>query len=734
MLTLTPSTLLFTLFISCIFSPNHACNKNHERDSLLSFSLNLDSNPPLSWSSAIDCCQWEGIACDHDGCVTQIWLPFRGLRGNVSLSLGNLSSLSHLNLSHNSLEGSLTAGTFSYLKQLKILDLSYNSLSGDLSSNDWPASIKVIDISSNHFFGRIQSSYLQKAWNLTKFNVSNNSFTGPIPSFCNNSHSVKLLDFSLNDFTGQIPQGLGRCPKLEAFRAGFNFLSGVIPPDTYGATALREISLPFNRISGSISNDIVNLTKLTILELQYNELNGKLPLNIGKLSKLERLTLHTNFLTGSLPLSLMNCSNLNELILRFNFLEGNISTFNFSRLIQLTKLDLGSNKFTGTLPVSLFSCKSLTAIRLTQNQLEGQIPPEVLNLKFLVYFAVGNNKLTNITEAIKILMGCQDLEVAILAKNFLNEALPADENFLNSNGFQNLRILGLAACQLTGQLPVWISKLRKLEVLDLPYNSISGSIPGWLGTLPRLFYINLSYNRLSGKFPKELCRLPALVAEKATTLDYSYLKLPVFIQPMSENRDSQQYNRLTYLPPSIYIRSNNLSGNIPVEISHLRALHVLDLSNNNFFGRIPDQISILTDLERLNLSSNNLSGEIPTSLESLNFLNWFSVANNNLRGPIPQSVQLQSFSASAYEGNPELCGAPLPYLCSPTTKISNQSDHENWLGVPWFHLSVALGFITGFWAVCGPLLFHSSWRYAYFQKLENIGKTLYRTFAVDRKA
>jgi hypothetical protein len=32
-------------------------------------------------------------------------------------------------------------------------------------------------------------------------------------------------------------------------------------------------------------------------------------------------------------------------------------------------------------------------------------------------------------------------------------------------------------------------------------------------------------------------------------------------------------------------------------------------------------------------------------------------------------------------------------------------DDEDWLGMPWFPVSVVLGFFTGFWGVLGPLLF-----------------------------
>jgi len=733
--------LLFTLFLFCIFAANHACNQI-DQNSLLSFAFN-ESSLPLNWSSSIDCCHWEGIACDPAGYVTHIWLPSKGLKGSISPSLGNLTHLSHLNLSHNSLSGPLPTRFFSSLNQLMILDLSYNYLGGDISlqfasnsssNGTWPTSIQILDMSSNNFNGMIQPSFLARAWNLIKLNVSKNSFTGPIPSsLCINSPFVRLLDFSLNHHGGQIPIGLGKCSELKVFRAGFNSFSGLLPHDIYSATRLEEISLPFNNLSGPISNDIMNLTKLTNLELHVNGFSSKLPASIGKLSKLKHILLHKNFLTGSLPPSLMNCTNLIELSLRYNFFQGDISSLNFSNLGYLTILDMGNNDFTGTLPLSLYSCKSLRAIRLPQNRLEGQILPEVLQLKLLSHLSLANNSLTNVTGAIKNLMGCKNLSLLILAVNFKHEAMPTDDIIVGSDRiFENLRFLSLAHCQLTGQLPLWIIELKKLQVLDLSHNLITGSIPNSLSTLPGFFLLDLSNNLISGEFPKELCGLPSLISEQNRTLaDHPTLDLPLFFYVSGVY---SQYNVLTNLPPAISVGNNSLSGSIPVEIGRLQLLHILSLGHNNFSGEIPDQISNLTNLERLDLSANHLSGEIPASLASLHFLSQFSVASNNLHGPIPLGTQLLSFGATAYEGNPGLCGPPLPNGCADIVSSNVDKDHvqddEDWLGMPWFPVSVVLGFIIGFWGVLGPLLFSYNWRVAYFQFLDNVKKRLYVTLGM----
>ncbi|XP_015901306.3 tyrosine-sulfated glycopeptide receptor 1 [Ziziphus jujuba] len=676
--------LVLVNFLLLIFLPcfaRSACNQV-DHDSLLSFS---SSFVQLNWSSSPgDCCSWLGVNCDGGDRVTHLSLPSFGLSGIISPSIMNLTFLTYINLSHNTLSGSLPSGFFDSLNRLQVLDLSYNRIHGQLPSSQNNSFIQTVDLSSNLFHGKFPSSLFQPAMVsgvLTSFNASNNSFTGAIPIyvFCSNSSnsaSLTLLDFSFNEFSGQIPPGLGGCSKLQIFRAGFNNLSGPIPDDIYDIATLEDLYLPLNHLSGPISNGIVRLTNLRTLDLYSNHLNGRIPIEIGKLSNLVQLQLHINMLTGPLPTSLMECTNLSTLNLRVNSLNGDLSDLNFSTLQSLTTLDLGENLFTGELPRSLFSCKSLTAVRLAGNKLRGQISPDILELQSLSFLSISNNSLTNFTGAIKILKDFKNLTTLVLSKGFQSEAIPDDDGLLDPDGFRNLQVLALGGCQFTGQVPSWLAKLKQLKVLDLSVNLFTGSIPGWFANLTDLFYIDLSSNRLSGGFPKELCELPALTSGKANDhVDRSYLELPVFVMP--NNATNQQYNQLSNLPPAIYLHNNSLSGNIPVEIGQLKSLHVLDLSLNNFSGNIPDQISNLTNLEKLDLSNNHLTGEIPVSLKGLSFLSSFSVANNDLQGAIPVGGQFDTFPNSSFDGNPGLCGpAAVRHSCPQPQSVTRRRSNK----------------------------------------------------------
>ncbi|KAH7855037.1 hypothetical protein Vadar_020500 [Vaccinium darrowii] len=171
------------------------------------------------------------------------------------------------------------------------------------------------------------------------------------------------------------------------------------------------------------------------------------------------------------------------------------------------------------------------------------------------------------------------------------------------------------------------------------------------------------------------------------------------------------------------LSENNLSGDIPEELTKLVGLWSLNLSGNHLTGTIPRNIGDMRQLESLDVSQNQLSGVIPSSMSSLSFLSHLNLSYNNLTGSIPSSTQLQSMNESSFFGN-NLCGPPLT-SCKPNKTIHpevepRESEEGEGFLEALFFASMALGFAVGFWIVVGPLLFKRSWRIAYFRVLDDI--------------
>ncbi|KAL2336495.1 hypothetical protein Fmac_010941 [Flemingia macrophylla] len=170
---------------------------------------------------------------------------------------------------------------------------------------------------------------------------------------------------------------------------------------------------------------------------------------------------------------------------------------------------------------------------------------------------------------------------------------------------------------------------------------------------------------------------------------------------------------------TIDLSNNALCGEIPETLTDLIHLGALNLSWNKLTGNIPINIGSFKDLESLDLSHNNLSGPIPPSMASMTFLSFMNLSYNNLSGQIPIANQFGTFNdPSIYEGNPQLCGDPLPTNCSSLFPGSGEKgrkhEHDEKTERLWLYASIAIGYITGFWLVCGSLLLKRSWRHLYF--------------------
>ncbi|KAJ0909775.1 putative non-specific serine/threonine protein kinase [Helianthus annuus] len=550
---------------------------------------------------------------------------------------------------------------------------------------------------------------------LTSWNQSSTDFCRWRGVTCSPRHQrVTHLNLTYGGLIGTLSPSIGNLSFLRSIRLFHNLFSGEIPPEIGRLFRLRELRLRNNSFTGSIPATIVNCSNLQVLHLATNNLVGKIPDGIGSLSRLSIISLHDNILQGGIPAEIGSLFRLQELWLYNNSFMGSIPA-TITNCSNLQVLDLGLNNLVGKIPDGIGSLSMLSYLSLHDNILQGGIPPEIWRLFRLQTLYLYNNSFTgnllsipptlhtlslsfnNFGGKLPSLTNGSALIFLDLSDNYFVGSL---HNLVCSNGMSKTRYVDLGYNQLSGVIPECWDKWPSLASLYLNDNNLSGEIPRTLGSIPLLQLLDMRGNMISRSLPSSLMNL-------------SYLKI-------------------------LRLGRNNLAGIIPPWIGiKLTMLKILNLRSNNFYGNTPNQLCYLSHVQVLDLAHNNLSGNIPRCFNNfsvlsgkesnleLNFLSSFNVSYNNLTGRIPTGTQIQSFNESSFIGN-KLCGAPLTNDCGHVDKPDTTSDQKEDGGshkVDWgLIISIALGFIIGFWGIVVSLMLNRSWRITYFRLLRKLIK------------
>ncbi|KAM2934155.1 hypothetical protein FF1_042011 [Malus domestica] len=701
--------------------------------------------------------------------LVHIGLAGDQLQGPFPDVFANMVSLMSLDLSYNKLEGGIPK-SFRNLCNLELLNLLENklsdrledsvenlscaqdtleslSLSGNLFSGSFPdnltrfSSLKELYIDGTNVSGSLPKSF-QPLSQLRSLSLVLNQFTGSLPDFTGLS-LLRQLFISKNQLNGSIPESIGQLSSLEDLDLSWNSLNGVVTEVHFSnLSRLNSLDFSHNPLSFNLSSDwtppfqikslgldsckvgpafpkwIQTQTKLTSLymsdaeisdsipdkfwdlsssllelNLSMNQIHGKLPNLSTKNSTFFSFDLSSNRLDGPLP---PFPSSVAILLLSKNMFSGPLSSFCETETPNLSNLDLSGNHLSGELPSCWMQFQGLLSLNMAKNNFSGKIPSSLGYLKNAALLRLHDNNLSG--------------------------ELPSLENCTE------LRVVDLGANKLSGEIPTWIGpSLTKLPVLRLRSNEFYGSIPLSLCSLPALHVLDFSKNNISGALPVCLPNITALSSMSPEVEDNIIVGFVQLIWKGIEIEFGENLKRLR----SIDISSNNLNGDIPESVTSLMKLISLNLSRNSFTGVLPNKFGQLEMLESLDLSRNQISGSIPSSFSSLHYLSVLDLSYNNLTGRIPLSTQLQTFDASAFTGNLGLCGQPLTPECpgDATTEdpaVPNGSgsdktkqDDDGFISLG-FYVSLVLGFVIGFWSVCGTLVMKTSWRYAYFQFLDDI--------------
>ncbi|KAG6467398.1 hypothetical protein ZIOFF_074781 [Zingiber officinale] len=170
-----------------------------ERKALLNARSGFpDVDRRLSSWKGDECCSWERVGCNNITDISRIDLDGHPIPG----SIGSLTQLQHLDLSHYSFKGEIPY-QLGNLSNLRYLSLFFNKISGQI-----PASFAQL-------------------------------------------RNLQFLDLSMNSINGDIPENIGNLRNIQGLFLTFNLIKGVIPKSIGNLSKMSDLDHSDNRIVGA---------------------------------------------------------------------------------------------------------------------------------------------------------------------------------------------------------------------------------------------------------------------------------------------------------------------------------------------------------------------------------------------------------------------------------------------------------------------------------------------------
>ncbi|RDX89125.1 putative inactive leucine-rich repeat receptor kinase XIAO, partial [Mucuna pruriens] len=652
------------------------------------------------------------------------------------------TNLRTLYLYNNMLEGPIPDGFGKVMNSLENLDLSDNKLQGEIPSFFGNmCTLQELSLSDNKLNGEISSFIQNSSWcNRHIFqglNLVYNQITGMLPKSIGLLSELKYLYLDGNYLEGDVTEShLSNFSKLESLSLSENSLSLKFVPSWVPPFQLEDLGLGSCKLGPTFPSWLQTQRSLTFLDISDNGLNDSVPEWFwNNLQYVQYLNMSYNNLRGTIPNLSLKLVNNPIIILNSNQFEGKVPSF----LLQASELKLSGNKLS-----DLFLCDQsigakLGILDLSNNQIKGEIRDCWKSVEALMIVDLSNNKLSG---QIPMSMGSLvQLKALVLRKNNLTGELPS-----TLKNCSNLIMLDLGDNMLSGPIPSWIGEsMQQLIILNMPGNHFSGYLPNTLCYLKHIQLLDLSGNKLSKGIPTCLMNFTALSEKSINTSDTRqrvywfngsdsdvYLTLGdyTFNVTWMWKGVEQGFKDPEFELKSIDLSSNNLTGEIPKEVGYLLGLVSLNLSRNNLSGEIPSEIGNLSSLDSLDLSNNHLSGRIPSSLCQIDGLGKLNLSHNSLSGRIPSERHFETYEASCFEGNNDLCGEQINKSCpgdgeqrrkeSEEEAVNGKGDDNDFKEA--LYMSMGIGYFTGFWGFLGAILLRRPSRNAYgrlFNKMTN---------------
>ncbi|RZC68012.1 hypothetical protein C5167_011703 [Papaver somniferum] len=175
-----------------------------------------------------------------------------------------------INLSSSNLSGIVSWGFLSHLTQLASIDLSNNSLQGSVPGGFWLIpSLVHVNLSMNRFGGNVgfESEISSSSSSIQVLNLSNNRFTNSFRLF--GFTEMKSLDVSNNDLRF-FPSGFQSLNKLEYLNLSNCNISENPKYSISEIHSLKSLDVSVNKMNGSFPSDFPPLTNLRFLNISFN--------------------------------------------------------------------------------------------------------------------------------------------------------------------------------------------------------------------------------------------------------------------------------------------------------------------------------------------------------------------------------------------------------------------------------------------------------------------------------
>ncbi|KAL5988117.1 hypothetical protein ACLOJK_035880 [Asimina triloba] len=382
--------------------------------------------------------------------------------------LRNQVGMRHLDLSSNEISGKIPQWIWKLANvNMNYLNLSHNAFDRVEGHSSVFASrlVVVLDLSFNKLKGLIPIPSIGSHF----FSISNNQFSGDVPTQICHAEFLEVIDLSHNNFSGMIPKCLGGM-----------------------SNALFVLKLGGNNFNGTLLQAFENGCKLRTIDLNGNRLEGHVPESLANCKMLEVLNVGNNRIHDTFPVWLKNLPRLRILVLRSNQFHGTLGYHpTVGDFPQLQIFDISFNNFTGRLPSNIFKdWKSMMVSNKSGLLYIGHSTDIGIYYEDTVT-VVGKGsemKLDRILSAFTLLD---------LSNNRLEGSIPVSVGDLWS-----LHIINMSHNSFAGEIPASMGNIRELESLDLSQNELSGDIPRQLANLPWLAVLDLSQNLLVGRIPQ----------------------------------------------------------------------------------------------------------------------------------------------------------------------------------------------------------------------------------------